>query len=234
MPWKRSEKSFDLKYDLSEFEKTIGYIFKDRSLLELSLTHPSWSGEAKKTRIESNQRLEFLGDAVLELAVSDYLYRSHPDIEEGELTKLRSSLVFERALSLCAQSISLGDYIRLGRGEDACGGREKPSILSDAFEAVIGAVYLDGGNTAAVRFIQDHVISCVDEAILLKDNKSRLQELIQKREGFSIRYETEEGADEEFTARLYINNEWKATGKGRSKKIAEQEAAAECLKAFGQ
>lgn len=223
-----------MKYNLSEFEEIIGYSFKDISLLELALTHPSWSGEAKKTRIESNQRLEFLGDAVLELAVSDYLYRTHPDIEEGELTKLRSSLVFERALCLCAEKISLGDYIHLGRGEDTCGGREKPSILSDAFEAVIGAIYLDGGNDEAVSFIRVHVLSCIEEATLLKDNKSRLQEYIQKQEGLSIRYDTRESSDGDFISDLFVNNEFKASGKGRSKKIAEQEAAALCLKAVGR
>lgn len=223
-----------MKYGLSEFEKIIGYFFRDKGLLELALTHPSWSGEAKKTRIESNQRLEFLGDAVLELAVSDYLYRTHPDKEEGELTKLRSSLVFERALSLCAGKISLGAYIHLGRGEDTCGGREKPSILSDAFEALIGAVYLDGGNDAAVNFINSHVLNYIEEATLLKDNKSRLQEYIQKQDGLSIRYETKEGTEGEFISGIYINGDLKATGTGRSKKIAEQDAAAQCLRAFGQ
>lgn len=223
-----------MKQDLKEFQNSIGYTFKDISLLDLALTHPSWSGEAKKTRLESNQRLEFLGDAVLELAVSDYLYRKHPDIEEGELTKIRSSLVFERALCLCAQKIDLGRYIRLGRGEDSCGGREKPSILSDAFESVIGAVYLDGGNDAAVRFITEHVISCTEEATLLKDNKSRLQEFLQKQDGPVLHYETNEGPDGNFVSELYIDGDLKATGNGRSKKIAEQEAAADCLKALGQ
>lgn len=197
------------------------------------MSHPSWSGEKKKSRIESNQRLEFLGDAVLELAVSEYLYEKHPNVEEGELTRLRSSLVFEAALCSCAKKISLGDFILLGKGEDQSGGREKPSILSDAFESLIGAIYLDGGFIPAKMFIRDHVLSCIEEMSLLKDAKSAIQELVQKDAGASIRYETTEegeGTEKSFSSNIFVNEECIASGKGHSKKTAEQEAAANALK----
>ena len=223
--------------DLSVLEQIIGYGFQDRDLLKLSMTHPSWSGEMKKTRIESNQRLEFLGDAVLEHVVSDYLYKEHPEKEEGELTRLRSSLVFEAALCLCAEKISLGEFILLGKGEDQSGGRQKPSILSDSFEALIGAVYLDGGFEEARKFIYDHVIVCIDEMALLKDGKSAIQELVQKQNGATLRYETTEegvGTERIFHSELWINDRPVAKGTGHTKKAAEQEAARKALKRYNE
>ena len=221
--------------DTEKLEENTGYVFNNKEYLKLSLTHPSWSGEMKKTRIESNQRLEFLGDAVLELTVSEYLYKAHPQIEEGELTRLRSSLVFEAALCVCAKKICLGDFILLGKGEDQSGGREKPSILSDTFEALIGAIYLDGGFSAAQKFINDHVISSLEEKKLLKDDKSALQEYLQKGGNIDIKYETREefsGSDRVFVTSLYINEEYVSEGTGRSKKAAEQDAAGKALKEF--
>ncbi|MBQ2040769.1 MAG: ribonuclease III [Lachnospiraceae bacterium] len=218
-----------MEKDLNRLEETIRYRFNDRALLKQALVHPSYSGEMKLQRYESNQRLEFLGDAVLELAVSEYLYKAHPMVEEGELTRKRSSLVFETALEVCARSIGLGDYLYLGHGEDISRGREKPSILSDAFEAVIGAVYVDGGFEAACRFIDRFVIEQVDELALLKDGKSLIQEYVQRDVGGMLEYRTEAlaGPDhmKSFHSELYINQELAAEGYGHSKKNAEQDAA---------
>ena len=217
--------------DPAELSRYTGYSFHDSSLLLLALTHPSYSGEMKKTRIESNQRLEFLGDAVLELVVSEYLYRRFPERGEGEMTRMRSSLVFEPALFLCAKRISLPDFLFLGKGEEMSGGREKPSVVSDAFEAYTGALYLDGGFEAARNFVYEHVIGCIEAMELLNDNKSRLQEILQKNE-IPFRYETghrKEDPEGKFNCVLYINNEKAAEGSGNSKKEAEQMAAGKAI-----
>ncbi len=215
--------------DLNRLQTTIGYSFSDASVLKQALIHPSYSGEMHMQRYESNQRLEFLGDAVLELVTSEYLYREHPKTEEGELTKKRSSLVFEAALNECAKYIGLGDYIYLGRGEDAGGGRLKPSILSDTFEAVIGAVYLDGGFEEAKRFIHSFVIDKIDEMSLLRDGKSLIQKYVQKDPDSVLEYKIDEveepGHPERFRAQLFINGRLISDGRGQSKKQAEQNAA---------
>lgn len=215
--------------DLDKLQSIIGYSFTDKSILKQALIHPSYSGEMHMQRYESNQRLEFLGDAVLELVTSEYLYNEHPQTEEGELTKKRSSLVFEAALNKCACNIGLGDYIYLGRGEDAGGGRMKPSILSDTFEAVIGAVYLDGGFDAAKHFIHCFVISKIDEMSLLRDGKSLIQKYVQRDPEAVLEYKLEEveepGHPERFKAELYINGKLISEGRGQSKKHAEQNAA---------
>ena len=212
--------------DIQSLSNYTGYRFREESLLLLALTHPSFSGEMKKTRVYSNQRLEFLGDAVLELVVSEFLYQKYPQCEEGELTRMRSSLVFEPALFLCAKKIHLTEFILLGKGEELSGGREKPSVVSDAFEAYTGALYLDGGFEAAKKFIHDHVIGCVEAMELLKDNKSRLQEILQKEEK-EFCYKTESSTEKngEFLCSLFIEGEEYASGKGHSKKEAEQMAA---------
>jgi len=220
---------------VGRLEQNIGYSFRNKDLPLLALTHPSWSGELKKNRTESNQRLEFLGDAVLELVVSDFLYSGHPDIEEGELTRMRASLVCEAALSFCAEEIGLGECLLLGKGENASGGREKPSILSDAFEAVIGAVYLDGGFEAAKKHIQTFVLDIVEEFAMLKDGKSRIQEMIQKDSSATMNYVTEAVGkleDANFRSVLYINGEAVSTGEGRTKKAAEQKAALAAIKIY--
>jgi len=218
-----------------KLERSIGFSFNNKELPLLALTHPSWSGEQKRNRTESNQRLEFLGDAVLELVVSDYLYFSHPDIEEGELTRMRASLVCEAALCYCAEEIGLGECLLLGKGENSSGGREKPSILSDAFEAVIGAVYLDGGFDAARKHIQKYVLGKVEEFAMLKDGKSLIQELIQRDSSSTMKYETEAtGKPEEpnFRSVLFINGEAVSSGEGRTKKAAEQKAALAAVKLY--
>lgn len=215
--------------DTGLLEKTICYSFKDKGLLEQALSHPSYSAEAGLPRYKSNQRLEFLGDAVLELVISDYLYREHREAEEGRLTRQRQSLVFEAALAVCAERIGLGKFIRLGVGEAASKGYEKPSILSDTFEAVIGAVYLDGGYEAAKSFVHSFVTDSIDELTLLNDGKSLIQQYVQNKPGNTLSYNTDyvDKNDRErgFKADLLINDEVVSTGFGRSKKTAEQDAA---------
>ncbi len=219
---------------LTELEKTIGYKFNNIALLNTAMTHPSYSSEAGKERYKSNQRLEFLGDAVLELVTSDYLYKAHPKDEEGVLTKKRSSLVFEAALAVCAKKINLGRFILLGVGEKSCHGFEKPSILSDAFEALIGAIYLDGGFENAKQFIYERVICSIDELSLLHDGKSLIQKYVQSHSGDTLFYEIEELKEAEktvgFKAKLYINDELISEGAGQSKKNAEQDAAGKACK----
>lgn len=219
---------------LTVLEDRIHYHFQNKGLLQQALTHPSYSGEMHWHRSESNQRLEFLGDAVLELIISDYLYRTHPQIEEGKLTRMRSSLVFEPALTVCAKDIGLGSHILLGKGEDICAGREKPSILSDTFEALIGAIFLDGGYEAARQFIYTFIVNDIDELSLLHDSKSLIQEYTQRGDNQHLSYQTEslESPDhmKQFKSALYINEKLVSTGFGHSKKTAEQAAAAEAVK----
>lgn len=223
--------------DIAELQNKICYQFSDPSLLKHALTHPSYSGEMRWGRERSNQRLEFLGDAVLELIISDYLYRGYPLMEEGELTRKRSSLVFEAALDLCARDIGLGAYLYLGKGEDGSNGREKPSILSDTFEALIGAIFLDGGYEAAKRFIYKYLIDDIDELSLLQDGKSVIQEYAQRSENMNLRYDTTslESPDhqKQFHSALYLNGELVAEGNGHSKKNAEQNAALSAIKKLG-
>ena len=159
---------------LAELEQKIGYTFADKNKLLLAVTHSSYANEHKGRKKENNERLEFLGDAVLEVTVSDYLFRQYPSYAEGKLTKLRSSLVCEYTLAICARDVSLGSYLLLSKGEDLTGGRERDSILSDAFEALIGAIYLDGGIEEAGRFIRDHLLKDVEDKSLFYDAKTIL------------------------------------------------------------
>ncbi|MBQ1488650.1 MAG: ribonuclease III [Lachnospiraceae bacterium] len=218
---------------LSILQQRIGYSFHDSSLLLCAITHPSYMNERKINKWQHYQRLEYLGDAVLELVMSEYLYFENPEMPEGELSKMRASMVCEPALAYCAAKLSLGELILLGKGEDATGGRKRDSILSDVFEAIIGAVYLDGGFEAAKKHIYRFVMEGIGERRLFVDSKSILQEEIQKTPGQSIRYELigEDGPehDKTFTVALYINDECKVQASGHSKKNAEQKAAYELL-----
>ncbi len=218
---------------LSILQQRIGYSFHDSSLLLCAITHPSYMNERKINKWQHYQRLEYLGDAVLELVMSEYLYFENPEMPEGELSKMRASMVCEPALAYCAAKLSLGELILLGKGEDATGGRKRDSILSDVFEAIIGAVYLDGGFEAAKNHIYRFVMEGIGERRLFVDSKSILQEEIQKTPGQSIRYELigEDGPehDKTFTVALYINDECKVQASGHSKKNAEQKAAYELL-----
>lgn len=212
-----------------ELEEQIGYCFQDKSYLKLALTHSSYSNENKSHKKENNERMEYLGDAVLELSVSDYLYYEYPEKHEGELTKIRSSLVCERTLSRCARDISLGRYLFLSKGEDMTGGRDRDSILSDAFEALIGAIYLDGGLENARKFIDTYLLKDVEDKTLFYDAKTILQEMVQADSKKKLAYHLikEEGPDhcKKFTVQTWIGDEPIAIGVGKTKKAAEQMAA---------
>ena len=223
---------------LETLQQKIGYKFKNEKLLYEALSHSSFANENKKSR-NSNERLEFLGDSVLSIVVSDYIFKHFTHIPEGELTKLRASLVCESSLFEFAKKIDLGSHIFLGKGEEMTGGRERPSIISDAFEAVIPAIYLDGGMEAVAPYI----LSFIPKDITPKgsssfhDYKTSLQEIIQKNPEEKIEYflKSESGPDHDkkFTVQVLLNNNVIGEGTGRSKKTAEQAAAKEALALMG-
>ena len=165
---------------LKELQQKIDYQFKDENLLFTALTHSSYANEHKLHKIHHNERLEFLGDAVLEVVSSDFLFKNFPDMAEGQMSKKRASLVCEPTLAYCARQIGLGKYLMLGKGEDMGGGRNRDSILSDALEAVIGSIYLDGGIEQAGSFIMTHVLNDIEHKAMFQDSKTILQELLQK------------------------------------------------------
>ena len=212
-----------------EFQQKIGYQFNDEKLLTQALTHSSYANEKHMKKLSDNERLEFLGDAVLEIISSDFLYKNYTDQPEGELTKLRASLVCEPTLAICAKEIGLGDYLRLGRGEDLTGGRGRKSILSDALEAVIGAIYLDGGFANAKEFIHRFILNDIEHKQLFYDSKTILQEMIQATAGAHLEYEIlrEEGPDHHkvFEVRALSGGEELGRGTGGTKKAAEAVAA---------
>ncbi|MEG1991914.1 MAG: ribonuclease III [Acetivibrio sp.] len=222
-----------MKEKISEFEEKIRYLFQDEALIKQALTHSSYSNEKHMSYLANNERLEFLGDAVLEIISSEFVFRTYKDMHEGELTKLRASMVCEPTLAFCAREISLGDYIFLGKGEDGTGGRERDSILSDALEATIGAIYLDGGFTNAKEFILQFILNDMDKKKLFYDSKTILQELIQGKSKDVLRYELigEEGPDHNktFTVQAILGVKNLAMGTGRTKKAAEQKAAYEAI-----
>ena len=213
------------------FMKTIGYTFKDVSMLENALTHSSYINECKMPYYACNERLEFLGDAVLELASSRFLFQEHPKMPEGDMTTLRASLVCELSLAKIARQIDLGNHLRLGKGEKKTGGADRDSILSDAFEAVVGAMYLDGGFDVADTFIKKFVLTEEGSKDLFNDAKSRLQEVIQDKhhENTFIRYEVVEETgpahDKIFKVKCIVQGEEMSFGEGHTKKKAEQQAA---------
>jgi len=217
---------------LERLKKRLGFSWRDEGLLEQALTHGSYTYENHQNGLENNQRLEFLGDAVLELAVSDHLYRSYPDRDEGDLTKLRAAVVCEPSLVRVARELELGLCLKMGKGEERSGGRERPSILADAFEALLGAVYLDQGlgcaGELAVRCLAP-ILKDVMEGRLERDYKTELQEMVQQRGGEQVQYVllNEEGPDHHktFTAGVLYRGEMVGRGAGRSKKDAEQQAA---------
>lgn len=212
-----------------ELEEKIGYHFHNRDLLRRALMHTSYSNEHRMGKLDNNERLEFLGDAVLEVITSDFLYREYSGYPEGKLTRLRASLVCEPTLALCSRDIDLGNYLLLGKGEDATGGRNRDSIVSDAMEAVIGAIYLDGGLEEAKKFILRFILSDIEKKQLFYDSKTILQEMIQSEHKEQLVYELlkEEGPDhdKQFTTRVMIGSTELGCGKGRTKKASEQEAA---------
>jgi len=210
-------------------EERVGYSFRDKGLLWQALTHSSYTNEHRQGRELCNERLEFLGDAVLELACSESLFVWYPEQPEGELTKLRASIVCEQTLAGCAEELELGKYLRLGKGEDSTGGRGRASILSDALEALIGAIYLDGGFTNAKEFVLRLILNDIENKKLFFDSKTILQEMVQSRSMGRLIYELlkTEGPDHRrvFTSQVRINGQAYGEGKGRTKKLAEQDAA---------
>ncbi len=218
---------------INELEKKIEYCFREKALLKQALTHSSFVNEQRIKKLPDYERLEFLGDAVLELTTSDFLFRHFPDVREGELTKRRASIVCGSSLAQCAENISLGEYILMGRGEESTGGRHKENMISDVMEAVIGAIYLDGGFKKAVAFIQRFVLSDFEEKRLFYDSKTLLQEYVQKEKGAVLDYVlvNEYGPDHsrEFVVEARVNGNTVGKGIGKTKKGAEQQAAYEAL-----
>lgn len=223
---------------MTALEERLGHSFRNRALLETAVTHSSYANENRASGIVCNERLEFLGDSVLGVTVADFLYRHFPDMPEGRMTRLRAELVCEQSLHRVALELHLGDYLRLGKGEEHNGGRERASILSDAVEAVIAAMYLDAGMETAAGFIHRCLLDDVRtiETPSFTDYKTALQELVQRQSGQVLSYELvgEEGPDHAKTFRMQVclNGEPVGFGTGRTKKEAEQTAAASALEAL--
>lgn len=221
--------------DLSDLQAHLGYSFHNPAFLETALTHRSYLNESREAQ-ESNERMEFLGDAVLEVVTSDFLYHNHPDQPEGKLTALRSKIVQTRTLAAVANRLKLGDNLLLSRGEAASGGATNASLLADLVEAVIGAIYLDGGMDAARTFVQNQILSRYDtliEQAEVEDWKSHLQEVVQAKGGLAPTYEVikEEGPDHDriFTVQVHFFDKPQTTGSGKSKQTAQQDAAKKAL-----
>ncbi|MGI6118547.1 MAG: ribonuclease III [Bilifractor sp.] len=218
---------------LNELEERCGYRFRDISWLEMAVRHSSYTNEHHMDRLFCNERLEFLGDAVLELASSEYLYNHYPDMPEGELTRLRASLVCEPTLAYDAKALDLGSYLLLGKGEDMSGGRQRDSVVSDAVEAVIGAIFMDGGFESAKAFILRYILDDVEHKQLFHDSKTKLQEMVQKNSRSEIVYELigESGPDhrKQFSTAVRVGGKLMGKGTGSSKKSSEQQAAYDAL-----
>ena len=218
---------------LKEFQEKIGYQFQQEGLLRQALTHSSYANEHRMKKLSDNERLEFLGDAVLEIISSEYLYHLHPDWPEGELTKLRASIVCEQTLAFCTRALSLGDYLLLGKGENLTGGRQRKSILSDALEAVMGAIYLDGGFANAKEFIHRFVLNDIEHMQLFYDSKTILQEIVQGDDMGALTYVLveEDGPDhnKHYVIEAQIDGKEIGRGEGHTKKAAEQEAAYQAI-----
>ena len=221
-----------MKTRLPELQKKIGYYFHDDTLLISALMHSSYTNEKHIPKHKCNERLEFLGDAVLELVSSQFLFHSDDKMPEGELTKLRASMVCEPSLAFCAREINLGDFL-LGKGEETTGGRFRDSVISDALEALIGAIYLDGGFANAKEFIHKYVLNDLEHKKLFYDSKTILQEIVQStfKEMPSYHLISEDGPDHNktFEAQVECNHKKLATGTGKAKKQAEMEAARKAL-----
>ncbi|SFP02451.1 ribonuclease-3 [Oscillibacter sp. PC13] len=221
---------------MQELEQKLNYTFRDPALLREALSHSSYANEHRAAHLNSNERLEFLGDSVLGFVTAEFLFRQHPDLPEGDLTRIRAALVCEQSLYEVARKLDLGRYLRLGRGEEAGGGRERTSILADATEAVFAAVYLDGGIDAATALIHRCLLDAEREEVVeerRRDYKTALQELIQRHADQVLTYQMigEQGPDHDktFVAEVQLNGSAVGTGSGHSKKEAEQAAAKAAL-----
>ena len=221
--------------NLKALENELGYTFQNPALLDRALTHSSYANE--REALGDNERLEFLGDSVLGFITAEYLFSEHKGVPEGELTRLRAYAVCEKSLDVYAREIGLGDYLLLGKGEERTGGRERASVLSDAFEAVIAAIYLDGGIEAAKKFVLRFVHPYVEAKPVFKDYKTMLQEVTQKNPGETLEYvlvsESGPDHDKHFEVEVHLNSNVIGRGSGPSKKKAEQDAAREALALMG-
>ncbi len=222
---------------MDKFEKKIGYEFKNKKLYREALSHSSYTNEGKRT--QNNERLEFLGDSVLSLVVSEKIFKDYKDMPEGDLSKIRAGLVCEKSLCDFARSVNLGEYMFLGKGEERTGGRDRPSILADAFEALIAGIYLDGGLEKVRTFILQFIPNDIDINSFnsLEDYKTALQEIIQQNKEEKIEYilicETGPDHDKIFNVEVLLNSNVIGNGKGKSKKQAEQDAAKQALSLMG-
>ena len=220
--------------DLKELEKKIGYTFRNKALFRQALTHSSYANEHKHEGLKDNERLEFLGDAVLEIISSEFLFHNYPEMAEGEMTKLRASIVCEPTLALCTHEIDLGSYLLLGKGEERTGGRNRDSIVSDAMESVIGAIYLDGGFASAKEFVLNFILNDIEHKQLFYDSKTILQEIVQENGTQPVEYilVKEEGPDhnKNFSVEARVNGKVMGQGSGHTKKAAEQAAAYQAIR----
>lgn len=221
---------------VNRLEKSIGYVYRDKGKAFQAIVHSSYAYEHRRDGITSNERLEFLGDSVLNFLITKKLFKEVSDMPEGEMSKLRASVVSEASLSECAKEMNIGDVLLLGKGEEIMGGRKRPSILADAMEAIIGSVYLDGGLEAADEFVSRFLKENYKKAIngtLFCDYKTKLQEEVQKSSNSSIKYtvisETGPDHDKVFTVAVFVNGEQMGQGSGKTKKEAEQKAAGDAL-----
>lgn len=227
-----------LNNKIYEIQHKIDYEFKDIQLLYLSMAHSSYINDHKMNKLNSNERLEFLGDSVLELISSEFLYEKYPDKPEGELTKLRASLVSEGPLAQVAKQIGLGEYILLSRGEERMGGKKRNSITSDAVEALLGAIYLDGGIDEARRFTYRFILNDIEKKKLFYDSKTVLQEIIQKYHLGTLSYDLirEDGPDHDkiYEVNAVLEGKIIGNGQGRTKKNAQQQAAYSAIQTIGK
>lgn len=221
---------------MKELQEKLGYTFKNEALLERALTHSSYANEHHLTTGD-NERLEFLGDSVLGFITAEHLFKNHRQSQEGDLTRLRAYAVCEKSLFAYAKELGLGEKLRLGKGEEHTGGRERPSVLSDAFEAVIAAIYLDSGMEEAQKFVLRFVAPYVEQKPSFRDYKTMLQEVVQKNQGERLDYvltaESGPDHDKHFCVEVHLNSNVIGTGTGRSKKQAEQQAAKAALELMG-
>ena len=218
-----------LNFDEKAIEENIQYEFKNKALIKQALSHSSFINEMKRKGMESYERLEFLGDAVLELITSEYLFEEYKDLPEGKLTKLRASIVCEFTLSSVSEMLHFGDYVLLSKGEELTGGRTRSSILCDLFESVLGAIYLDGGMEAAQKYVYTFLLTDIEHKSLFYDAKTTLQEMVQKDGKGVVTYKLieEKGPDhnKSFVTEVFVDDVSLATGEGTSKKNAQQMAA---------
>ncbi|WP_099224321.1 ribonuclease III [Listeria costaricensis] len=214
-----------------ELEESVGYTFSDLELLKTAFTHSSYVNEHRHEKVRDNERLEFLGDAVLELTVSDYLFNKYPDMAEGQMTKMRAAIVCEPSLVEFADAVHFSKYVRLGKGEEKAGGRTRPALLADVFESFIGALYLDQGLPKVIHFLKRVVFPKIDAGAFLEtvDYKTQLQEIVQRDRDVLIQYdilgETGPAHSKAFEAQVVVNGQVLGKGAGRTKKQAEQNAA---------